>query len=132
MIAPAWRWVRSLVFVVQMYLAMALLALVFTPWAILDRAGRELAQIADAIRTALHFEPGERVPVSTSGGHTARMAPAASRRCTEQSVHDETPSSATSVRVSRQSAPAARPETRQTLRSITWDGRAYHGPSPPG
>ena len=39
MIAPAWRWVRSLVFVVQMYLAMALLALVFTPWAILDRAG---------------------------------------------------------------------------------------------
>lgn len=36
--------------------------------AILGRAGRELAQIADAIRTALHFEPGERVPVSTSGG----------------------------------------------------------------
>ncbi|MFO1473918.1 MAG: BadF/BadG/BcrA/BcrD ATPase family protein [Lysobacterales bacterium] len=28
----------------------------------------KLAQIADAIRTALHFEPGERVPVSTSGG----------------------------------------------------------------
>ena len=39
MIAPAWRWVRSLVFVTQMYLAMAVLALVFTPWAILDRAG---------------------------------------------------------------------------------------------
>ena len=39
MIAPAWRWIRSVVFVVQMYAAMAVLALVFTPWAILDRAG---------------------------------------------------------------------------------------------
>jgi 1-acyl-sn-glycerol-3-phosphate acyltransferase len=37
--AHAWRWIRSLVFVVQMYAAMALLAVVFTPWAIFDRRG---------------------------------------------------------------------------------------------
>ena len=31
-------------------------------------AGRELAQICDALRVALRFEPGEPVPVSYSGG----------------------------------------------------------------
>jgi N-acetylglucosamine kinase-like BadF-type ATPase len=35
---------------------------------ILDRAGSELAMIADAIRAALGFAEGERVPVSWSGG----------------------------------------------------------------
>lgn len=35
----AWRWLRSLIFVIQMYVAMALLAVVFTPWAIVDRRG---------------------------------------------------------------------------------------------
>lgn len=33
------QWVRSLVFVVQMYLAMAILAVVFAPWALLSRNG---------------------------------------------------------------------------------------------
>jgi N-acetylglucosamine kinase-like BadF-type ATPase len=36
--------------------------------AIFDDAGRELAAICDALRVALHFEPGEPVPVSYSGG----------------------------------------------------------------
>jgi len=35
--AHAWRWIRSLVFVGQMYLAMPVLALVFTPFALWDR-----------------------------------------------------------------------------------------------
>jgi len=35
--AHAWRWIRSLVFVGQMYLAMPVLALVFTPLALWDR-----------------------------------------------------------------------------------------------
>lgn len=35
----ALRWLRALVFDVQMYLAMALLAIVFTPWALIDRRG---------------------------------------------------------------------------------------------
>ncbi len=39
MFVPAWRWIRSGVFVVQMYAAMAVLAVVFTPWALFDRAG---------------------------------------------------------------------------------------------
>lgn len=39
MIAHWWRWIRSFVFVVQMYLMMAVLAVVFTPWAIVDRRG---------------------------------------------------------------------------------------------
>ncbi|QDY70217.1 1-acyl-sn-glycerol-3-phosphate acyltransferase [Qingshengfaniella alkalisoli] len=34
-----WRWLRSLVFNIQMYLAMALLAVIYTPWAIFDRRG---------------------------------------------------------------------------------------------
>ncbi|MEM6635903.1 MAG: lysophospholipid acyltransferase family protein [Pseudomonadota bacterium] len=33
------QWVRSFVFVVQMYVMMAVLALFFTPWAIVDRRG---------------------------------------------------------------------------------------------
>lgn len=33
------RWIVSLVFVVQMYAMMAAMALVFTPWAVLDRRG---------------------------------------------------------------------------------------------
>jgi N-acetylglucosamine kinase-like BadF-type ATPase len=36
--------------------------------AIFHDAGRELAQICDALRLALHFEAGEPVPVSYSGG----------------------------------------------------------------
>ena len=36
--------------------------------AIFDAAGRELAAIADSIRNALGFRPGERVPLSYSGG----------------------------------------------------------------
>lgn len=35
----ALRWVLSLVFVVQMYLAMAVLAIVFAPWALFSRRG---------------------------------------------------------------------------------------------
>lgn len=42
MIAGAWQWLRSLVFVVQMYLAMVLLALVFIPWAAVDRRGARI------------------------------------------------------------------------------------------
>jgi len=37
--AHALRWLRSLFFVGQMYLMMAVLALAFTPWAIADRRG---------------------------------------------------------------------------------------------
>ncbi len=37
--AAAWGWLRSLAFVGQMYAMMALMALVFTPWAALDRRG---------------------------------------------------------------------------------------------
>ncbi len=33
------QWVRSLVFIVQMYLAMALMAVVFAPWALFSREG---------------------------------------------------------------------------------------------
>jgi 1-acyl-sn-glycerol-3-phosphate acyltransferase len=39
----ALRWVLSLVFVVQMYLAMAVLALVFAPWALFSRRGARTA-----------------------------------------------------------------------------------------
>jgi 1-acyl-sn-glycerol-3-phosphate acyltransferase len=39
----ALRWVLSLVFVVQMYLAMAFLALVFAPWALFSRRGARTA-----------------------------------------------------------------------------------------
>ncbi|MCA8878969.1 MAG: 1-acyl-sn-glycerol-3-phosphate acyltransferase [Rhodobacteraceae bacterium] len=38
-LAAAGRWLRSCAFVVQMYAAMAVLALFFTPWAIVDRRG---------------------------------------------------------------------------------------------
>ncbi len=37
------RWVLSLVFVVQMYLAMAVIALVFAPWALFSRHGARTA-----------------------------------------------------------------------------------------
>lgn len=36
-IAGMWQWLRSLVFVIQMYLVMALMALFFTPWAMFQR-----------------------------------------------------------------------------------------------
>lgn len=39
----ALRWLASLVFVVQMYLAMALIALVFAPWALWSRRGARFA-----------------------------------------------------------------------------------------
>jgi 1-acyl-sn-glycerol-3-phosphate acyltransferase len=35
----ALRWILSLVFIVQMYLAMAVIAIVFAPWALFSRAG---------------------------------------------------------------------------------------------
>ena len=35
----ALRWILSLVFIVQMYLAMAFIAIVFAPWALFSRAG---------------------------------------------------------------------------------------------
>ncbi|OSP55209.1 1-acyl-sn-glycerol-3-phosphate acyltransferase [Pseudoruegeria sp. SK021] len=34
-----WQWIRSLAFVLQMYLMMVVLGVVFTPWAIVDRRG---------------------------------------------------------------------------------------------
>lgn len=37
--AYALRWLRSLAFVAQMYLMMAVFALIFTPWALIDRRG---------------------------------------------------------------------------------------------
>lgn len=37
------RWLLSLVFIVQMYLAMAVLALVFAPWALFSRQGARVA-----------------------------------------------------------------------------------------
>jgi 1-acyl-sn-glycerol-3-phosphate acyltransferase len=37
------RWLLSLVFIVQMYLAMAILALVFAPWALFSRRGARTA-----------------------------------------------------------------------------------------
>jgi len=37
--AMAWRWLRSLVFAVQAYAMMAVMAAIFTPWAIFDRRG---------------------------------------------------------------------------------------------
>jgi 1-acyl-sn-glycerol-3-phosphate acyltransferase len=37
------RWLLSLLFIVQMYLAMAVLALVFAPWALLSRQGARAA-----------------------------------------------------------------------------------------
>ncbi len=39
----ALRWVLSLVFIVQMYLAMAVLAVVFAPWALFSRRGARAA-----------------------------------------------------------------------------------------
>ena len=33
------RWLLSLIFIVQMYLAMAVLAIVFAPWALFSRTG---------------------------------------------------------------------------------------------
>lgn len=37
--AYAWQWLRSLAFTAQIYVMMALMAVVFTPWAALDRRG---------------------------------------------------------------------------------------------
>lgn len=37
------RWLLSLVFVIQMYLAMAVIALVFAPWALFSRRGARMA-----------------------------------------------------------------------------------------
>jgi hypothetical protein len=37
--AYAWRWLRSLVFAFQAYAMMALMAVFFTPWALVDRRG---------------------------------------------------------------------------------------------
>lgn len=37
------RWLLSLIFIVQMYLAMAVLALVFAPWALFSRQGARVA-----------------------------------------------------------------------------------------
>lgn len=37
--AYAWQWLRSLAFAVQAYAMMALMAVFFTPWAIVDRRG---------------------------------------------------------------------------------------------
>jgi 1-acyl-sn-glycerol-3-phosphate acyltransferase len=37
------RWVLSLVFIIQMYLAMAILAILFAPWALFSRRGAYLA-----------------------------------------------------------------------------------------
>jgi 1-acyl-sn-glycerol-3-phosphate acyltransferase len=37
--AYAWQWLRSLVFTIQIYLVMALMAVVFAPWALVDRRG---------------------------------------------------------------------------------------------
>lgn len=37
--AHAWRWLRSLLFVGQMYLVMAVMGLFFAPWAAIDRRG---------------------------------------------------------------------------------------------
>lgn len=37
--AHAWQWLRSLVFTIQIYLMMAIMAVFFTPWAMLDRRG---------------------------------------------------------------------------------------------
>ena len=37
--ALIWRWPCSLFFIIQMYLMMVLMAVFFTPWALLDRAG---------------------------------------------------------------------------------------------
>ncbi|WP_296766226.1 1-acyl-sn-glycerol-3-phosphate acyltransferase [Sediminimonas sp.] len=39
----AWRWLRSLVFEVQMYLAMAVIGLVFAPWAAVSARGARTA-----------------------------------------------------------------------------------------
>ena len=37
--AYSWRWLRSLVFSIQIYAMMALMAVFFTPWALFDRRG---------------------------------------------------------------------------------------------
>ncbi|WP_431298013.1 lysophospholipid acyltransferase family protein [Tabrizicola sp. BL-A-41-H6] len=39
----ALRWLLSLIFVVQMYLAMAVIAVIFAPWALFSRTGARLA-----------------------------------------------------------------------------------------
>ena len=39
----AFRWLMSLIFVVQMYLAMAIIALLFAPWALVSRHGARTA-----------------------------------------------------------------------------------------
>lgn len=40
------QWVRSLIFIVQMYLAMAVLGIIFFPWALLSRRGARVASKA--------------------------------------------------------------------------------------
>ena len=37
--AYAWRWLRSLIYTVQVYAMMAIMAVFFTPWAMVDRRG---------------------------------------------------------------------------------------------
>lgn len=37
------RWLRSLIFIIQMYLAMAVIAVVFAPWALVSRHGARVA-----------------------------------------------------------------------------------------
>lgn len=42
-VATAWQWLRSLLFVIQIYAAMAVLGLVFAPWAVVSRRGALVA-----------------------------------------------------------------------------------------
>lgn len=37
--AKAWRWVRSFLFIIQMYVMMPVLGLLYLPWALVDRRG---------------------------------------------------------------------------------------------
>lgn len=37
------RWLLSLVFIIQMYLAMAIIAVIFAPWALFSRRGARMA-----------------------------------------------------------------------------------------
>ena len=43
MIGVAVQWIRSLLFCTQMYLALALVAVAFAPWAAFDRRGARMA-----------------------------------------------------------------------------------------
>ena len=90
------RWLLSLIFIVQMYLAMAVIAVVFAPWALVSRHGARVAcktfcrwvifslriliglksEVRGTLPTGEALDPcgGRRNSVTSPGGSSAQRA----------------------------------------------------------